>query len=239
MKHTTENCESRVKGIAFGGLSVQPISLVLDFDGTIAAADVGDAICDEFAPPSWRDIDQAWLRGELSLPEAQRRMWPLVRCAEAELRAFLGRIGALRPGFAELMDLCRERRVEVVVASGGFDLYLDILLAPWADRLRVVTNHAWLANGGVQVSFPHRDLACARCAICKGEVVRRERSRGRRVGFAGDGSSDRCAAGVAEALFVVPGGVLEQHVRAQGVAYTRMPDFGPLTGWVAREAARP
>ena len=54
--------------------------VVLDFDGTVTQKDIGDEICDRFAPPAWRDIDAAWVRNEISLPDAQRQMWALARC---------------------------------------------------------------------------------------------------------------------------------------------------------------
>src|SRR4051812_13215911 len=78
--------------------------LVLDFDGTVTKKDVGDEVCDRFAPPSWRDIDAAWVRNELSLPEAQRRMWALARCERPEALAYAQKIGELRPGLDALLE---------------------------------------------------------------------------------------------------------------------------------------
>ena len=64
---------------------------VVDFDGTLALHDVGDELCDSFADPAWRDVGAAWRRGELTLPEAQRRMWASVRVDRETMvrRAFL------------------------------------------------------------------------------------------------------------------------------------------------------
>src|SRR5258706_15873139 len=66
-----------------------PGVLVLDFDGTVTLADVGDAVCERFADPSWRAIDDQWVRNEISLPEAQRRMWALARATREEAAEFL------------------------------------------------------------------------------------------------------------------------------------------------------
>ncbi len=49
----------------------------MDFDGTLAASDVGNALCDRFAPP--REAARRWWDGELRLDEAQREIWGLVR----------------------------------------------------------------------------------------------------------------------------------------------------------------
>ncbi|HEV7501173.1 MAG TPA: 2,3-diketo-5-methylthio-1-phosphopentane phosphatase, partial [Vicinamibacteria bacterium] len=62
--------------------------IVLDFDGTVTQKDIGDEVCDRFAPPAWRDIDAAWVRNEISLPDAQRKMWALARAERPEALAY-------------------------------------------------------------------------------------------------------------------------------------------------------
>src|SRR5581483_10518954 len=105
-----------------------PPALVLDFDGTITTADLGDALCSRFAPPSWRDVDAEWVRGEVSLPEAQRRMWALARATREEALAAAREIGRLREGLDALLDGAHARGVPVWIASGGFDFYVEALL---------------------------------------------------------------------------------------------------------------
>ena len=51
-------------------MSASGTVLILDFDGTVTDVDVGDAVCDRFAPPQWKLIDERWTRREISLPEA-------------------------------------------------------------------------------------------------------------------------------------------------------------------------
>jgi len=65
----------------------------------------------------------------------------------------------------------------------------------------------------VEIEFPHGDLACGRCAVCKGLVCDRARADGRRVIFVGDGASDRCAIGRADVLCAVRGSLLERACR--------------------------
>src|SRR3954468_4106107 len=81
--------------------------VVLDFDGTVTQRDIGDEICDRFAPPVWRDIDAAWVRNEISLPEAQRRMWGLARAERPEALAYAREVGHLRPGLDGLLAAAR------------------------------------------------------------------------------------------------------------------------------------
>src|SRR6187551_1864589 len=101
--------------------------VVLDFDGTVTTKDVGDEVCDHFAPPEWRDIDAAWVRNEISLPEAQRRMWSLARATREEAVGYALAVGHRRPGLATLLDRVEALGGESWLASGGFDFYVEAL----------------------------------------------------------------------------------------------------------------
>src|SRR5260370_28540318 len=98
--------------------------LVLDFDGTVTDKDIGDEICDRFAPPPWRDIDAAWVRNEISLPEAQPQMWALARAERAAALAHARDIGHLRPGLDRFLDGAEAQGWQRWLASGRLDLYI-------------------------------------------------------------------------------------------------------------------
>jgi 2-hydroxy-3-keto-5-methylthiopentenyl-1-phosphate phosphatase len=195
--------------------------VVLDIDGTVTQKDVGDEVCERFAPPAWRDIDAEWVRNEISLPEAQRRMWGLARCTRDEAVTYARDVaGALRPGLDALLDGIRARGAAVWLASGGFDFYIDAILgARLGAFARVFCNGARFADGRVDVEFPHGGLACGRCAVCKGKVCDLARAAGERVVFIGDGASDRCALGRADRLCAVRGSLLARHCDDRAVDY--------------------
>jgi 2,3-diketo-5-methylthio-1-phosphopentane phosphatase len=194
--------------------------LVLDFDGTVTQKDVGDEICERFAPPAWREIDAAWVRNEISLPEAQRRMWRLARCGREEAIAYGRQIGVERPGLDALLAGVGARGGEAWLASGGFDFYIEAILDGRLARFeRKFFNGARFVGGSVEVDFPHADLSCGRCAVCKGKVCDRARERGARVVFVGDGASDRCALGRADRLCAVRGSLLARACDERGVDY--------------------
>ena len=202
-----------------------PPLLICDFDGTITTEDIGDALCDRFADPAWRDLDAAWLRGELSLPEAQRQMWSLVRASREELLAHARAVGAFRDGAEELFAAARRGDIELVIASGGFDLYIDALLGERVTSLAGRYHNRLVSEGDRVVLELAQGIGCERCAVCKGEVVRRWLAPGRRVAFCGDGSSDRCAAGVAPELFAVEGGALARHCAERGLSFVSIRDL--------------
>jgi 2,3-diketo-5-methylthio-1-phosphopentane phosphatase len=188
--------------------------LVLDFDGTLTDVDVGDAVCERFAPPAWRDIDERWVRRELSLPEAQRAMWALVRATRDDAIAGARSLGHLRPGLDKLLDNAAAAGARVWLASGGFDFYIEALLGDALGRFERRYYNATRFDGDrVTVDFPHAALACAACAVCKGKVCDAARATGERVIFVGDGYSDRCVIGRADVIAAVRGSHLARFCR--------------------------
>ena len=203
-------------------------SIVIDFDGTITTTDVGDDICDRFGPPDWRDLDAAWDRGEISLPDAQRQMWATIRVSRQAILAFVAREARLRDGFdAFLADVGGAR---LVLASGGFDLYIQPILQERLSRFDAAYfNTAEPGPGGVAVGFPHAEArGCRLCAVCKGRVCEEERQAGRRVVYIGDGVSDRCAIGVADAIWAVRGSKLAADCASRGVAHRTFDTFAEI-----------
>jgi 2,3-diketo-5-methylthio-1-phosphopentane phosphatase len=200
--------------------------LVLDFDGTVTRKDIGDKVCERFATPEWEQIDDLWVRNEISLMEAQRRMWALVRATREQAEAFVREAGALRAGLDGLFAAVERAGGAVWLASGGFDFYIQALLG---ERLacfeRTWFNTAEFAGGGIEIRFPHVELACERVPVCKGRICDLARASAERVIFVGDGASDRCAVGHADALFAVRGRLLARHCDAESVAFRPFDTF--------------
>jgi 2,3-diketo-5-methylthio-1-phosphopentane phosphatase len=203
-----------------------PLVLVLDFDGTVTDKDIGDEVCDRFAPPAWKEIDAAWVRNEMSLPDAQRKMWAMCRAERAEAVAYAREIGKRRPGLHELLDEVHRLGGESWLASGGFDFYVEGILDVEAARFaRRYYNATKFEQGRIEVSFPHEAMACGKCGVCKGLVCDAARAIAERVVFVGDGSSDRCAVGRCDQMFAVRGGILDRHCASLGAPATRFETF--------------
>ena len=204
--------------------------LVLDFDGTIMKEDVGNAICDRFASPRWRDVNDQYLEGRLSIFEAQQEMWDLVSATEQAIEAFLGGLERRR-GFVELLERASKRDIPIVIASGGFEWYIQRLLgsdlrmvdAVYANRL------SFDSAGKIRPQFPHLDqLGCHRCAVCKARVIERFRSdlgSDSTIIFAGDGASDQCAVTHADRVYTVRGSSLARFCSASGIAHAAFDTF--------------
>jgi 2,3-diketo-5-methylthio-1-phosphopentane phosphatase len=194
--------------------------LVLDFDGTVTSKDIGDEVASRFAPPSWREIDDAWVRNEISLPEAQRRIWALARCERDEAVAWSREVGVLRPGLEPLLAAVERSGGLAWLASGGFDFYIEALLAGQLGRFqRTWFNRTRFIDGRVEIDFAEAAIGCERCAVCKGKVCDAARAEGARVVFVGDGASDRCVIGRADVVCAVAGSLLARTCEERGVAY--------------------
>ncbi|MFT7621121.1 MAG: 2-hydroxy-3-keto-5-methylthiopentenyl-1-phosphate phosphatase [Myxococcota bacterium] len=209
----------------------QTTVLILDFDGTIALADVGDELCDRFAPPEWAEIDAMFQRRELSLPDAQKQMWALMRCTEAALDAETDRVGTLRHGLDGLLDRADADGVRLVLASGGFDRYIRRILGPRHERFEQAFYSDLTVQGDrLSVTFPLADrLGCPQAAVCKGAVCDLYREQGCRVIFVGDGASDRCAIGRADVLYAVRDSKLAAWADEAGVATVPFDSFDEVT----------
>jgi 2,3-diketo-5-methylthio-1-phosphopentane phosphatase len=203
--------------------------LVLDFDGTVTRKDIGDEVCERFATPEWKQIDDLWVRNEITLAEAQRRMWGLTRATREQAIAFVREVGELRAGLDGLFAAVQQVGGAVWLASGGFDFYIEALLGERLARFeRAWFNKAEFASGGIDVSFPHVDFTCARVPVCKGRICDLARESAERVIFVGDGASDRCAVGHADLLFAVRDGLLARHCDAESVAYRPFDTFDDI-----------
>jgi 2-hydroxy-3-keto-5-methylthiopentenyl-1-phosphate phosphatase len=207
----------------FRGLAASPTPLVvLDFDGTLTGLDVGDEVCDRFADPAWHAWDEKLSRREISLPDAQVEMWALCRGDRDAMVGYACEVGVLREGAAEILEAGVRGELDLVLASGGFDFYVEAILAPWiargAFRARYY-NATSFENGRIAVRFPHVDLRCGYCAVCKGKVTERHRDTNRPVVFLGDGQSDLCAAPLANVVYAVRGKQLARGCEEKGIAH--------------------
>jgi 2,3-diketo-5-methylthio-1-phosphopentane phosphatase len=168
-----------------------------DFDGTITQLDVTDLILTELAHPSWREIEQEWVRGAIGSRECLERQMALVQTGEAELNALIDSV-PLDPHFAGFFRFLEQRGVPFYVVSDGFDYVIRRVLerAGVNGQLR---NGAHLLASALRIegrrlvaSFPHGGCEHG-CGTCKSAILRRFGQGHEPVVFVGDGLSDRFA----------------------------------------------
>lgn len=180
-----------------------PVSLLIDFDGTISEHDVPDTLLARLVADQdeVRRRDRLYLDYVIGSRELMAWNMEVLPRDEASLLAEVDSVG-LDPTVAGLVAAAEAAGVAVEVVSDGLGFHVERMLARVGlDRLPVATNRAEIGRGGAGVSHPYGHPACFVCGTCKRERIRLHRSFERAVVFVGDGPSDRYAAHHADVIF--------------------------------------
>ena len=203
-----------------------------DFDGTITRLDVTDEILEKFADPSWRGVEEQWLRGDIGSRECFERQAALVSVTAKQLNALIDAI-PLDPDFAEFYRTLKAWRVPFYILSDSFDYVIRrVLKRAGADGELRNGRHLYstgmrLEGGGMRALFPHSNHGCNHgCATCKPAIIRRVRKKQQPVVFIGDGLSDRFAVEVADVVFAKH--ELLAYCRDRGMACRPFETFGDV-----------
>jgi 2-hydroxy-3-keto-5-methylthiopentenyl-1-phosphate phosphatase len=201
--------------------SNDPVTIVLDFDGTITEDDLLDRIAREFGDPAvYQQVEEGLHAGTVTLQECITREYEPVTLPLDEAVAWVLKQVRIRPGLPELVAFARDRGWDVSVLSSGFEeMIRPVLAAAGVDGVDVFANSIDARPDGWRVQW-RDETVCAECnEACKraglparGEVV-----------YIGDGISDRCAARAADRVFATRG--LARYFDAQGLPYEPFDDF--------------
>jgi 2-hydroxy-3-keto-5-methylthiopentenyl-1-phosphate phosphatase len=209
-----------------------PVSLLLDFDGTISTDDVGDALLSRLVEDQAlvRHMDALYVEGSKGSRELIAwDMEVLPRDAETLLREVDSL--ALDETLLDLLTAVREAGASAEVVSDGTGFHVERMLAGLGvTDLPVATNRSLLGQGGSGVSFPYGHPACLVCGTCKRERIRRHRDAGRAVVFVGDGPSDRYAAHHADVIFAKDS--LASWCEVENVGYEPWQQLADVAEWL-------
>jgi 2-hydroxy-3-keto-5-methylthiopentenyl-1-phosphate phosphatase len=186
--------------------SAKPI-VFCDFDGTVTQADVTDCILEELADPSWRELEVAWVGGQIGSRECLERQMALVQASPKQLNLLIDGI-AIDPGFSSFYRFTEKSGMPFYILSDGFDYVVRRLLrrAGVDGELRngkhLFTSSMELEGNRVRVSFPHDPMVCEHgCATCKAAIIQRVGRGHEPIIFIGDGLSDRFAVEHSDLIF--------------------------------------
>jgi 2-hydroxy-3-keto-5-methylthiopentenyl-1-phosphate phosphatase len=200
------------------------LKLFIDFDGTIARGDVGNAFFRHFGG----DICGEWITryhdGAISAQacfEGEREAMGRVRREEAD--AFLETC-AIDPGFSALITFCRRAGIPVTILSDGLDYYITPLLhRSGHDDLPCFSNRLEWGPVGDDgrafpvLQFPFGNAECDRCACCKRNIMLGASGEEDVIAYVGDGYSDRCPVEYADV--VCAKGDLQAWCQKQNISY--------------------
>ncbi len=218
--------------------SPSPLRMFIDFDGTLVEPNVAILLVGEFCPDGKRlaeEVDQLLHTGQITLREAWRRQVEMLRAEQIPAMVdWSVKNIPFRAGARELLDLLRRHQVPTSVVSGGLDFYIDPILKAAGIDLPVYCDGVETRDGGVlEVVHPHGHPTCRLCGICKAQVVRNHApAAGLRTVFAGDGSTDRYAAEVADIVFARRR--LKLYCDRASIPYFPFETFEPVTAQLER-----
>jgi len=213
-----------------------PVSILVDYDGTISRHDIGDELLARHFGDAALLVakDREYDAGRVGSRELMRWDMDVLPRQAALLRAEAAQM-AQDEAFPGFVAAAEARGIAVEVVSDGLGFYVaDNLARLGLSHLPLATNDNRVEGGGAGMSFPYGHPHCFVCGTCKRERVRAHQALGRVVAYIGDGTSDRYAAFHAEV--VLAKGPLAGHCEAVGWPYQSWSDFGQLTAWL--EAAQ-
>lgn len=202
-----------------------PVSVLVDYDGTISLVDVGDELMRRFVRDreTLERMDRAYDMGRVGSRELM--LWDVsVLPHDAALLVEAATSLPQDEAFPAFVADCRRWGASVEVVSDGFGFHVEPNLARLglAD-LPVATNETILAGAERGMGFPFGHPRCFVCGTCKRERVRLHQAAHRAVVFVGDGTSDRFAAAHADLTFAK--GSLARICRAAGWAFEQWESF--------------
>ncbi|MDP2920174.1 MAG: HAD-IB family phosphatase [Dehalococcoidia bacterium] len=187
-----------------------------DFDGTVTVKDMSFLLLDEFAGPAWRELDDEYVAGKITVGRFNELAFNMVKASRQEMLDFLAFHTALRPGFREMAEYCRQRNIRLVVVSNGLDFYIDDIFRK--EGISGVEYHAAETSfypGGLKVRYVSPEGKVLDSAF-KESYLLKHLAEGYRVAYIGDGRSDFLPAKQCQRVFAT--GTLLELCQSDGVS---------------------
>lgn len=209
-----------------------PFRMLVDFDGTLVEPNVAILLVEEFCEDGKRlahEVDEQLHAGQITLREAWARQVALLDGNRLdEMARWAVAHTPLRAGAPELLALLRRHAIPTSIVSGGLEFYIRPVLANAGIDLPVLSDTVVPRPGGrLELDHPYGHATCRLCGICKAQVAYPPGGPSIRTAFAGDGSTDRYAAEVADLVFARRR--LKLFCEKAGIPHVPFDDFPPVT----------
>lgn len=208
-----------------------------DFDGTITENDNIIAIVKHFDPPGWNAIVDQILKRERSIRDGVGELFSLLPTSKREeITQFAIEQARIRSGFAEFLELMRERGIEFLVTSGGIDFFVYPILEPFAiDHESIYCNGSDFSGERIRITWPHScDEHCTNdCGMCKTRIIRQYPADEYFRIVIGDSVTDLEAAKLADLIFARSH--LAEHCEKTGTPYIPYETFHEIGDYMERE----
>lgn len=202
---------------------MESLVVVTDFDGTLMEQDVGDVIMERLGVlerPESIESSKRYLRKEIGSMEWLQINYPFLQGEQHKVDQILQQIEP-RKGATDFLQFCRDQEIPVTILSDGMQYYIRQLLQIHNLQANVVISNPidYSHDGQLQLGFQNSNPACKWCGCCKASVVRsmKQRARGQRIVYIGDGTSDYYGSSFADWIFAR--GTLANYLDQEGSSY--------------------
>jgi 2,3-diketo-5-methylthio-1-phosphopentane phosphatase len=208
-----------------------PLSILVDYDGTISLTDVTEQILAQHVAGVWEDAEASYDAGRMG---SRRLMTWEVSLIDADPDLLRATAAAQPhdPGFVPFVRRAQAAAIPVEIVSDGYGFFIEpALQALGVAELPVVTARTVFEGHRATIEFPNGHPTCLVCGTCKRERVLAHRAAGRRVVYIGDGESDRYAAGYSDIVFAKRS--LERICLEADWPFHRWTAFSEIDRWLA------
>ena len=183
-------------------MSPERILVQCDFDGTITVEDISFLVLDEFTGLAWRKELDDYLQGKLTVNRFNAQAFSRVKADPAELERFVREKSVVRPGFAELLQVCREKDFRFVIVSNGMAFYIDTILKMCGVDVEFIAGLAEFSPQGTRAWYPSPDGGVIEDGF-KVAWTEHFLGQGYRLIYAGNGISDFAPASKCDHIFAI------------------------------------
>ena len=180
------------------------LKIFADFDGTITLKDIGEEIFRKFgSTEKVNEIIKNLLTDKISSRQCWKQLCETVPSIdENQLGEFIDQLD-IDPTFIPFFNFCKDREIELVVLSDGFDFYIDRIFAKAGlSDVKYYSNKLFVnEKGKLKTEYPHYDASFPRSANCKRNHILNHSSDDDYTIYIGDGNSDKDAAQYCDFIF--------------------------------------
>jgi len=193
----------------------------LDFDGTITKRDTCFLMVETFAGEGWKEIDEQWVRKEISTEECASMTFRLIDAGPKEVQELIETV-EIDEHFLDFLHLCRKQGHDIYILSDGYDFIIDMVLKRYKIDVPYYANQMIYQNG-FKIACPYLNPDCGQCGTCKSSLMEKLKGDAEQVIYIGDGASDTCPASKADLVYAKD--YLYQYCLEKGIPVVRFETF--------------
>ncbi len=216
----------------------QPV-IFCDFDGTITMKDNIVAIMRYFDPPGWANTVDEIISKKRSIRDGVTALFgSLPTSRKEEIIRYSVENAVIRPGFRELLRICREHDIPFYVVSGGIDFFIKPLLADYPiEAEQIYCNIGHFDGVYIRIEWPYTcDEHCNNdCGTCKPRIMRSFPPQQYYRIVIGDSITDFEAARAAD--YVYARSHLLEQCQSSGIPYEAYEDFHKISASLQQHLA--